>query len=365
MRNTDLSDREKGFLTTLGKYPDVPMKQLLTKTQYRRVSSLIKKIGQFRRQNIYCGPYIDIDFGKLCKNPVRLAICVVESEKSFETVLSYLEVIESLQLVYPVLPSHKVVINILSISSDNQEMASLFQLLKDNNIISDYIIRYCSQKRNMENPNFFGDPDPSLENILTPCDIPDMSLGSHDTTWSECDIHILPYLQMGYKGLKLIEILREERKLNNKWTYDQIKYSHKKMLSRELIMNRCNIYPFSYDQCVDFNLFLKCEDVELTQTAIYNLARNARVLREYMLFQEWGFMGFVSHPLFLTGLMHKLNQINEITEKELYQISSIPDRKSFFTQPIELKYFDFEKQTLQYPYDIYKEKIKENLEQEI
>jgi hypothetical protein len=162
--------------------------------------------------------------------------------------------------------------------------------------------------------------------------------------------------------LKLIEILKEERKLNNKWTYDQIKYSHKKMLSRGLIMNRCNIYPFSYDQCVDFNLFLRCEDVELTQTIIYNLARNGRILRDFMLCQDWGFVGFVSHPLFLTGLLHNLNQIDGITEKELYQISSIPDRKSFFTQPLELKYFDSEKQTLQYPYEVYKEKIKEKLD---
>jgi hypothetical protein len=362
MGNTDLSDREKGLLTILGKYPDIPMKDLLNKTQYRRVSSVVKKIGQLKRQNIYCGPYVDIDFGKLCKNPVHMAICIVESEKSYETVLSYLQLIEPLQLVYPVLPPHKMVLNMLFVSSDDQEMASLFQLLKEDNIITDYIIRACFQKRNVENPNFFGDSNPSLDNLLTPCDISDMSLGSHDMDWSECDIRILPYLGRGYKGLKLIEILKEERKLNNKWTYDQIKYSHKKMLSRGLIMNRCNIYPFSYDQCVDFNLFLRCEDVELTQTIIYNLARNGRILRDFMLCQDWGFVGFVSHPLFLTGLLHNLNQIDGITEKELYQISSIPDRKSFFTQPLELKYFDSEKQTLQYPYEVYKEKIKEKLD---
>ena len=362
MRKTDLSDREKGLLTLFGKCPDISMKELMNNTQYRRVSSVVKKISQFKRRSMFYGPFFDIDFGKLCKNHVRMIICVVESEKSYETVISYLQLIEPLKYVFPVLPPHKKVLNMLFVSSNDEEMASLFQLLKDNTIITDYIVRPYSHRRVIENPNFFGDPDPSLDNVLEACHIPDLSFGCHDTDWNECDIRVLPYLQIGYKGLKLIEILREEKRLNNTWTYDQIKYSHKKMVTHGLIMKRYFVYPFSYNQCVDFNLFIKCEDVEVTQRIICNLAKSARVLREYVLCEDWGYVGFVSHPLFLTGLMHKLNQIDEIKKKELYQIISIPDRDSLLVQPPELKYFDFENQTLHYPYDAYKEKIKENLE---
>lgn len=55
-----------------------------------------------------------------------------------------------------------------------------------------------------------------------------------------------------------------------------------------------------------------------------------------------------------------MDQIDEIKEKELYQLRSVPPGKYYFDQPFELKYFDFENQTLKCPYRVYREKIKEN-----
>lgn len=84
-------------------------------------------------------------------------------------------------------------------------MVKLLQLLKDNTIITDFIIHVSRHKRVIENPHFFGEVNPSLDNLLDLCDIPDTSFGHHDTDWNECDIRVLPYLRMGYKNVKLID----------------------------------------------------------------------------------------------------------------------------------------------------------------
>jgi hypothetical protein len=48
----------------------------------------------------------------------------------------------------------------------------------------------------------------------------------------------------------------------------------------------------------------------------------------------------------------------------LYQLRSTPQREHIVNNPPELKYFDFETQTLEYPYHEYKKKIKEAIERE-
>lgn len=362
MGKTQMTAREKELLTILGEYPGISMKELVIRTQYKRISSVIKKLEQFRERGMIYGPIHTIDYGKLCKNPFCQLFCIIEFAQSFETVVEYLKLIEPLWVVYPVLSSHKELIIAAFFSSDNAETKSLLQLLKDTNIITDYTTRVYSHKRVIENPNFFGDYNPSLDNLLDPCDIPDLSFGCHDTNWSECDISILPYLQVGYKDGKLIEILRAEKKLNKPWTYHQVKYSRKKMVRNGLIEKKYLIFPFSFDQCVDFNLFLNTGDTDMTRRILHNFARESRVTREYVLCEDWGYVGFASHPRFLTGLMHRLDKIDEIKEKELYQLRSSSDR-AFFFQPSELKYFDFDEQTLEYPYHVYKEKIKEKIDE--
>lgn len=109
---------------------------------------------------------------------------------------------------------------------------------------------------------------------------------------------------------------------------------------------------------------MKTDDTDLTQRILHNFARESRVYREYTLCGNWGYISFTSHPRFFTGLMNKLDQIDEIKEKEIYQRRSIPDSRFFVVQPTEL-YFDFDKQTIEYPYQAYEEKIKEKLDNEL
>ncbi len=136
------------------------------------------------------------------------------------------------------------------------------------------------------------------------------------------------------------------------------------MLENGLIERRFGLHPFPYDQCVDFELYFKTEDIALTQRIQCNFARGARITKEYSLCEDWGRIGVLSHPRFLTGLMQNLDSIDEITKKELYQLRSIPDRGRIFDQPLVLKYFDVDSQTLKYPYDVYEERIKAKLEED-
>ncbi len=356
-----LTENEKELLTVIGRNPEISMKELLNHTEYKWVSTVVRKLGHLKEQHTLIGPLYDIDYGKLCKNPLHKLVCIVELNQSYETVISYLKLIDSLAWIFPVLSPHKKVLNAGFFSSNDTELKALLQLLKDNNIISDYIVRVCCHKRMVENPNLFGDPAPSLDNLLNPCDIPDMSLGQYDTEWNECDVRILPYLQ---KGAKLIEILREEKRVYRSWTYEQVRYSCEKMIKNRLIEKKYIFFPFPCEQCTRFDLFLKTGDISVTQRILCNFARGERVYKEYMLFEDWGMIFCLSHPLFLTDIMHWLDQIDQVEEREVYQVRSTSGEYTF-AQPIETKYYDFDKQTLEYPYHTYKEKIHKKLDSEL
>ena len=363
VKNRELTYSEKELLNALGKYPEMPLKELLIHTSYKRVSSLLRKIDQLKRRDIVRGPFYDIDHNKLCRNTLHRLFCILETTQSYETIMSYLDIIEPLSWTYLVLSPHKRLLNVGFLSSDNAEMVNLFQLLKDSNIISDYVIRVHHHTKVVENPNFFGDLNPSLDGLLDPCNVPDISPEGYDTEWNQCDISVLPYLETGYKNGKLIEILRAERKSNRTWTYSQIKYSHQKMVSNKLIKKIYTLYPLPRAQCVIFILFLKTEDIISTLRVLRNFAKGARVYKHYVLCEDEGALSCICHPSFFTDLMYKLDQIDEITEKELHPLRSLSESSSPAI-PSNLDYFDFDKQTLEYPYRMYEEKIKEKLESE-
>jgi hypothetical protein len=161
-----------------------------------------------------------------------------------------------------------------------------------------------------------------------------------------------------------MEILRKERELDRTWKYEKIKYSRGKMIKDGLIEKIYIVLPFPFDLCTDFSMFLKTEDNESTERVLYNFARGSQVYKEYMLCEKGGYIGFTCLPQFLTGLMNKLDKIKEITVSGIYHARSIPDYRYYVSQPPELKYFDFENLTLEYPYSTYKEKIKEKMESE-
>lgn len=359
-----MTDREKELLNTLGKYPNMSLKELVSRTRYKRVSSISRKLEQFRELRILVGPAYYPDWGKLCKNSFNRIFCTLETELRLDTVISYLKVIESLAWVFPVLSGHKTLLYVEFVSTNDAETKSLLQLLKENNIVTDCIIHISSHNKTMVNPDLFRDFNPSLDNLLNPCDIPDASYRQHDTNWNECDIHIFPYLMEGNEGIKLIEILKAEKKLGRIWTYEQIKYSREKMVKNKFIRKEYVIFPFPYQHCVHFILALKSEDVGLTQRIACNFAKESRVYKEYTICEDRTLVEFVSHPLFLTNLMYKLDSIDEIEEKGIYQIRSLFPSEYTFLRPPELKHFDFETQTIEYPYHIYREKIKEKLESE-
>ncbi len=357
----ELTDREKELLNVIGSHPDASLKELVNRTSYKRTTTVSRKLQQFKEQGILFGPVYQTDYGKLCKNPLHGLECIVEFNQSYETVMSYLMLIEPLLSMYPILSPRQKALLVGFLSSNDAETEALLQLLKDKNIITNYIMRVLSTMPVKENPNFFGDPTPSLKNVLTPCELPDMSFGYHCTDWSECDIAILPYME---RGTMLMEILRKELKLNKEWTYEQLRYSRNKMLTNGLIEKVYQFSPYPNIQCVPFFLFFKTDDITVTQGILCNFARGERVYREYALFGKWGGLACISHPLFLTDLMRKLDRIDEITEVELYPFRYISPEKSYISYLREYKYFDVDTQTLEYPYAVYKEKIREKIESE-
>jgi DNA-binding Lrp family transcriptional regulator len=364
--NHGITESEKELLHAVGRNPDISMKELLEYTTYKWTRTVIRKLSRLKKQHILIGPHNYINYGRLSKNSLHKVLCVIESNQSYNTVISYLRLIEPLLWVYPVLSPHKNMLHALFFSSNDVAMINILEILKENGIITDYILRVLCHKGVIENPNLFGDSNPSLDNLLEPCDLPEITVGHHDTEWNECDIAILPYLE---RGTKLIEILRKERNLNFKrFTYEQIKYSREKMIKNGLIEKLYVVNPFPIDQCANFRLFLRTDDTTLTQRILCNFAKGARILKQHTLYEEWGsasIWGCVSctcHPMFLTNLMHKLDRVKQIQKREVYQIRSFPHKKYYLGLPPNFKHFDFETQTLEYPYPAYEERIKERIE---
>lgn len=360
----DMSDREKELLNALGTYPDASLKELVNRTKYKRITSISRKIEQFKKEGILFGPAYYADWGKLCKNSFNRIFCILEIESDYETVISYLTLVEPLVWTFPVLSTHKKLLYIEFVSSNDEETESLLELLKSNNIITEYIAHITNHNKAMETPDFFGDLDPSLDNLLDPCDISCTFYGEHKTDWNECDLTVFPYLMRGYKGAKLIEILKAEKKSDKPLTYEQIKYSREKMVKSKFIRKRYEIFPFPYSLCVHFILVLKSEDNAVAQRMACNFAKGGRIYKEYTICKDCVLVEFISHPLFLTDLMHKLDLIDEMEEKWIYQIRSLSSREHMLLRPPELKYFDIETQTIAYPYQVYREKIKEKIESE-
>jgi DNA-binding Lrp family transcriptional regulator len=360
-----MTKNEKELLTILDKNPDISMKEMLNRTAYTWKSTVSERIAQLKKERVLLGPIYDIDYGKLSRNPLHKLHCIIETRQDFETVISYLCLIDSMNWVYPVLSPYKDLLNVAFFSSNNSETTALLQLLKDNDIITDYIVRTYCQRRMEQNANLFGDPVPSLDNLLDPCVLPDASLGEHDINWNECDISILQYFGTGYKNMKLTEILKKEKESKKSWTYEQVKYSRQKMVKNQLLRKLYIVLPFQRSQCAGFKLFLRTDNTALTQRILYNFARGGRVYKEYVLCEEWGQITCICHPKFLTGLMHGLDRIDEITGKELYQLRAVPRGSPLYNQSPKLLYFDVETQTLEYPYHVYREKIKEKLENEL
>jgi hypothetical protein len=177
--------------------------------------------------------------------------------------------------------------------------------------------------------------------------------------WNTCDIRTLPYLQRGHR---LTEIQRKEETLNKTWTYEQIRYSRNKMIRCGLIEKIYAVYPFLQNQCAHFVLFLKAEDADMTQRILCNFAKGARIYKEYVLCGEWGMLFCLSHPSFLADIMNKLDKIDQIKNKEFYQLRSVPTHYRSYSRLPEIKYYNIDEQTLEYPYDVYKERIREKIE---
>ena len=359
-----LTDNEKELLTVLGRHPEISMKELYSRTSYRRMSTVTRKVNQLKDQHMLTGPVYQVDYGKVCKNTLYRLFCFIEFSQSYEKIIEYLKLIEPLVMIYPVLSPHKKIVGAGFISSNNAEVRALLQMLKDNTIVTDFVARARKYRVSLENPDFFGDSVPALDNLLDPCDIPDIPYGHHDTEWNECDIATLSHLHGGYESIKLIDILRKEKKSNRNWTYDQIKYSHEKLVRNKVAGKQYYIYPFPIEECADFFLFIKTDTEELTHRILCNFARGGRIHREYTICDDWGMMGCISHPLLVVDLMQNLDEIGEIKEKEMYQIRSISLGVQYAGKHTEFKYFDVETQTLEYPYHLFREKIKEKIEKE-
>lgn len=363
--NSRITDSEKQLLHTIVNHPEASMKELLPYTEYKWERTVKRKIKQLKERRFLWGPVYDINYTKLCKNPLHKLLCIIESSQSLDTVISYLKMIEPLLWIFPVMSSHKRVLNAGFFSTNNAKTANILQLLKDSNIITDFIIRVFRSKRMIENPNLFGEFNPPFNTLLEPCDIPDMSLEKHDTDLNECDLRILPYIE---RGMRLIDILRKGH-FQGVLTYEQIKYSREKMRKCKLIEKKYSIIPFTHSQCVEFQLFMKIEDKNLIPRIIYNFARGERVFKQYAVFEEWksktllGSVSCLCHPLFFRDVMEKLDQIDEISEKEIYMRRSF-SREDYVFCPSQFKHFDTETQTLQYPYHVYEEKIKEKIEED-
>lgn len=358
-----MNENEKKLLTVLGKNPEFSVKELTDHTPYKWESSVARKIRTLKEQNYIMGPTYFLDCGKLCKNPFHKLTCFVELNQNKKTVMEYLQLIKPLEWTYPVLSSRKELLGFAILSSNDIEIEALLHLLKMYGVISDYVIRVRAHKMILENPNFFRDSVPSLDALCDPNEFPDISYGCHTTDWTQCDIRVLSYLYGNTENISLIDIMREEKQVyGKKWGYDQIKYAYRKMCEKNLIEKVYFVHPYPLQECADFYLFLKTDDITITKNIVYNFGRDHRMHREYTICDEWGLIGCICHPLFVVNLLHKLDQIPEITQKELYHLRSYPPGVSFVNQHSTFDCFDIDTQTLEYPYHEFREKILKKLE---
>ena len=363
----NLTLKRKLILQYLGKEPNITNEELAARSTYKNTVYVSAVKRTLQEDGHISGPYYDVDLGTMTKNRLTRLIAVLMFRKDYSFIINLLKTIDCFVTLYPVFEQSFKMLIASFVCSDEQKLTSIFDYLLECGILVHCDLYTQKDKWYLRNPVFVdkGSMTPSLDGLLDPVDIPDISPGNFcGIPLTQCDLSLIEDLFIGIGGCNLRKIGQYERKREGVLlTYSDLKLSLKKLLKHNIISKYYNVYPIPREKCSRFILLMRSSQREKTDRLLFNFGKGARIQERLTYWKSlsdntvYGVVQCVCHPSFLIKLLQDLDKYEEIEDKKFYFLRSFP-ASYWVMQTITTVYYKPETCTLHYPYAEYLKTIK-------
>lgn len=407
MAQRDLSKKEKLLLQLMGRDPDLTNEELSTIIGFKYaeyVSTLQKKL---RNREYLNGPFMFPDFKKIFRNRVCRVIAFIMFDTPYTYIKSLLQEVSSWIYFHPLEEGIFRKYMVGFINTDIPRLKRVFDCLEDEGIIQYYHLFEQEDNWKIINPTFLIDGkeapiEPDFEHLLSETSLPDVQHGSFIGTplskvaqmliehlslgREECDLKKIVRWEKNYRKEQraaLREMLKKEKgkskkKLRSKLkelkrglSLKEFRETYQFLIENQILEKMYYTWPFPYSRCSQFWLFLKCNSLETTTRAIFNFGKDVRVSTRVSLIQSvetgawYGLIYAVGDPVLGQKLMIALDKYPEIEDRKLFPIRTYPT-SHWATQSLSIdEYYNSETQTLEYPYDLFYERVKQRVEEDL
>ncbi|MGC1122098.1 MAG: hypothetical protein WBA22_13490 [Candidatus Methanofastidiosia archaeon] len=408
MVRKDLSRREKLLLQLMGREPNLTNQELSSIIGFKYTEYVTTIQRKLERREYLGGPYMYPDFGKIFKNKVSRVFAFVMFDSPYEYIISMLREINCWTYFFPLEEGIFKKYMVGFMNTDLTKLKRILDLLKDSQIIKYYHLFELDGNWKLINPTFLvndreASPEPDFGHLLEDVPIPDLSWGSFSgialnkvaqilimRLWNghgACDLRRIVRIEKKFKKIRraeLKELLRKEHlelkreelkaELRELRTVDlslrEFREAYQLLMDRDILEKVYYIWPFPNPKCSRFMLFLRCDSVEATKRIIFNFGRDTRIFTRVCMVQSvergepYGVIYAVGDPFLGGKLMTELDQYDELVDRKLFPMRSYPPGR-WKSQSILMEYYDEERQTLEFPYGIFYEKVRQRLEEDV
>lgn len=366
------------------------------------VSTLQKKL---RQRGYLTGPLMFPDLGMLFKNQVSRIHAFVMFDTSYDHVRSLLKEIDSWFTFFPLEEGifRKYLISFMN--SNTHKLKKIFDYLTDKGAVKYYHLFEQVHKWRVINPTFLingseAPIEPDFDHLLDDISVPDLEYGSFaDISLNKVSQFLVERLWNGDGGCDLKKIVRGEKNFREKrkailkemlkkekreerrkeikenlkemkkeLSLGEFREAYQLLVANNILEKMYYIWPFPQSKCSRYMLFLRFDSMEDTKRAIFNFGTQARIFTRVSIVQsvetkEWyGVIYVTGDPFLGKKLIAALDRCPKIEDKKFFPVRSFPS-SHWDGQSISLgEYYHPQTRTLDYPYGIFFERIRQKLE---
>lgn len=407
MVQRDLSKKEKQLLQLMGKQPYLTNEELCKIIGFKYSEYVLTLQKKLRKRGYFDGPIMFPDFGKIFKNKVSRVYAFILFDRTYDYIISLLQEIDCWLYFYPLEEGIFRKYLVCFMNTDTQKLKRIFDYIRDKGVIHYYHLFEQGGNWKIINPTFLINDlevpiEPNFDHLLDNNAVPNLEYGSFaDITLNKAVQLLLEHLSVGRGECDLKKIVRIEEAYRKKFRAElkeelqkEVREERRKVLNAKLRELRGDlslrefrdayqlltdhgvlekvyyVWPFPQPRST-FWLLLKCTSPEIAQRIVFNFGRDVRVFTRVSMFQSvetgvwYGTLYAVGDASLGQRLMTDLDQFEEIEDRKLFPVRSYP-ASHWKSQTISIEgYYNPDTQTLEYPYDLSYERVKQKLEEEI
>lgn len=383
-----LSNSQIKLLELLGHSPqktDKEYAKIVGYRYYNYVSTVKNKI--LKKRGYLKGPNHKINFNIIFHNKINRLLFIVLFPKdiSYDQIIYIIKKIECWSFIYPLEESTFNQMLIAIYNTNKNKLIRIFELLKNKNIIFYYTVFELEGELEVYNPYFFNKEKllPYIPNIIKITKNNNyLPIEKNNIKLSLIDTRLIMHLQSNQKS-SLSNYMKSDAKIIDKegnrpylFGYNSWRYSYEKLINKKIIEKYNTVYPLPQKKCAHFFLFIAGENYDTTKMIGESIGNNCCILKAGSIVKSlnpnnygkyYYCMHCRCHPLFRDKILGLLDKLPYNLQKNKYNIHDTDmendciDNYLFQSISLEEKYFDFEKQLIEYDYNLYYNNIKKEI----